>query len=93
MSQYPDYVPLKNLEDTNTFSIPDEGLSTSKQLTEEDQKKQLGVVDIHFCFDQHNIIELLEKRGPILDRLDAEETKDVTFEELKKVDKEIDAKV
>ena len=36
MSQYPDYVPLKNLEDTNTFSIPDEGLGTSKQLTEED---------------------------------------------------------
>ena len=80
-SQYPDYVLLKNLSEAE-----EQGNKNSVTLTNE-QKEQLEVVDIHFCFDQHKIISLLEKRAPIFDKLDADDTK--ALEDLEKIDAEI----
>ena len=84
-SQYPDYVLLKNLSEAE-----EGGDKNFVELTD-DQKEQLEVVDINFCFDQHKIIHLLEKRAPIFDRLDADETK--ALEDLEKIDDEINQNI
>lgn len=58
------------------------------KMLSKDQKEQLEIVDINFSFhhQQLKIVKLLEKRGPIIDKLDASEKKEDSLNDLEKID-------
>ena len=64
---FPEYLPLKNLKEEkedhdDNYEPMDEKVEDELDI---DQRKNLSIVDIYFCFDQTSLMKLLTKRGKI----------------------------
>ena len=64
---FPEYLPLKNLKEEKEYN--DDNYELMDQKVEDeldtDQRKNLSIVDIYFCFDQTSLMKKLSKRGKL----------------------------
>ena len=70
---FPEYLPLKKLREEKDKNENDDNYENMAKMMDqkvedeldEEQRENLSIVDIYFCFDQTKLITKLYKRGQL----------------------------